>query len=208
MEKEISGDLFFDEKQSLKIIKSAIATSKKALMDEGLLLILWGAALSVSNFWNYYNSAFLTTWWMKNLMNFIQIATGLLVVGFTIYFVFIRKRNVTTFGAISTRFVWIGVIFAHNINVIVTKSILEEVNFTLLHPIQLTLIGFALFITGGIYRYYILVAAGVGMWISAAICANYELNIQFLVRSIAEVICFIIPGILMFTARKRILAHV
>jgi hypothetical protein len=47
------NDIFFDEKKSLQVMKAAIATSRKALMDDGILLILWGAALSVSNFWNY-----------------------------------------------------------------------------------------------------------------------------------------------------------
>lgn len=208
MKETTTDGLFFDEKQSIQTIKMAIATSKKALMDEGLLLILWGAAMSVSNFWNYYEKAVLTAWWMRNLMHVVQFGTGILVVGFTIYFIFFRRKKVTSFGAISTRYVWIGVILAHNINIIITKRILDDINFVLLQPLQMVLIGFALFVTGGIYRYYILVGAGVVMWISAAICANFDLNIQFLIRSFAEVICFVLPGILMFTARKRILAHV
>ena len=56
------NDISFDEKKSLQVMKAAIASSKKALMDDGILLILWGAALSVSNFWNYYKGAFLTAW--------------------------------------------------------------------------------------------------------------------------------------------------
>ncbi len=196
-------DISFDEKKSLQVMKTAIATSKKALMQDGILLILWGAGFSVSNFWNYYKNAYLTAWWMRNMMEVFQIVMGSTIIGLTIYFIFFRKRKVTTFAAISTRFVWIGVILAHNINVMITKSILSEINFILLQPLQMVLIGFALFATGGIYRYYILLASGIVMWIAAATAANFDLNIQFLIRSVAEIICFVIPGTLMYAARKK-----
>jgi hypothetical protein len=101
------------------------------------------------------------------------------------------------------RYVWIGVILAHNITVLITKSILNEVNFTLLQPLQMVLIGFALFVTGGIYRCYYLVAGGALMWVAASIAANYDLNTQFLIRSVAEFICFVIPGFLMISTKRN-----
>ena len=136
-------------------------------------------------------------------MDVLQIILGISVIGYTIYFFFFRKRQVTTYAALSTRFVWIGVILAHNINVIITKVILQEINFVLLQPLQMVLVGFALFATGGIYRYYVLVAGGTIMWIAAAVAGNFELTNQFLIRSIAEIICFIIPGTLMYSSRKK-----
>jgi hypothetical protein len=172
-------------------------------MNDGILLIIWGIGLSVSNFWNFYKNAFLTAWWMRNLMDVLQIAMGISVIAITIYFFFFRKPRITTYAALSTRFVWIGLILAHNINVIITKVILHEVNFVLLQPLQMVLVGFALFATGGIYRYYILVAGGTIMWVAAAVAGNYDLTQQFLIRSVAEIICFIIPGVLMYSARKK-----
>lgn len=208
MERPEDNELSFDERQSLKVIKTAIASSRNALMDDGFLLMLWGTALSVSNYWNYYKNAHLTAWWMRNTMDILQIAMGIAVIGFTIYFLFIKKRKVTTYAAISTRFLWIGVILAHNINVIITKIILSEIDFTLLQPLQMVLIGFALFASGGIYRYYLLVAGGIVMWIAAALAAGFELQTQFLIRSVTEIICFIIPGAIMFGQRRKIIPHV
>jgi len=204
METSDEKDSTFNEKQSIETIKAAIATSKRTFLDDGILLIIWGLGLFVSNFWNFYKSDVLTAWWFRNMMDFLQIALGVGVIGLTIYFIFFRRKKVTTFAAISTRYVWIGVILAHNITVIITKSVLNEINFTLLQPLQMVLIGFALFITGGIYRYYLLVAGGFVMWIAASIAANYDLNNQYLIRSIAEFICFIIPGYLMIRSKKRI----
>jgi hypothetical protein len=194
---------FADEKKSLQIIKATIAGSRKKLMDDGILLLLWGITFSIGNFWKYYESVVLTAWWMRNLMTVLQYVFGVGVILFTIYFLFFKKRKVTSFAAISTRYVWIGIILAHNIEVIITKNILNEVNFELLQPLQMVLIGFALFVTGGIYRYYVLVISGVIMWFAAALTANYELNNQFLIRTVAEIICFIVPGILMLNERKN-----
>ncbi len=196
------NDFSFDEKKSLQTIKSAIETSKRALMNDGLLLLLWGAALSISNFYNYYKSAYLTAWWMRNLMDILQILMGIGIIGITAYFIF-RKHKVTTFAAISTRYVWIGVILAHNIVVIITKGILNEVNFALLQPLQMVLIGFALFVSGGVYRYFPLAIAGIIMWVAAVTAANFDITHQYLVRAIAEVICFIIPGTIMYSAKHK-----
>ncbi len=203
MKTTFSNDPPLDELQSLKIIKASLQTSKHILRDDGILLVCWGLAFSISNFWNYYKTANLTAWWMRNLMETFQILAGIAVIGLTLWFIFIKRKKATTFTAISTRYVWIGVILAHNMMVIITKSILEEVNFTLLQPIQMVLIGFALFVTGGIYRYYILTISGIFMWGAAVWAAGYGLNIQFLLRSIAEVVCFVVPGILMYTAWKK-----
>lgn len=201
-------DINFDEKQSLKIIRSALASSKHAFLDEGLLLILWGVGLSIGNFWSYYNNTFLTAWWMRNLMTANTVIFGIGLIAFTIYFVFFRRRSVTTFAALSTRFAWIGVLIAANVNVLITRSILQEVNLTMLQPLQMTLIGFALFVTGGIYRCYILVVAGVIMWIAAVICGNYDLTQQHFIRSVSEIICFVIPGFVMLWSKKRVSSNV
>lgn len=193
----------FSEIQSLETIKTAIANSRKRLLDDGILLFSWGLAMAISNFWKYYESVVLTAWWLRNFMSILQWIMGIGVLILTVYFIFFRKGKVITSATISTRYVWIGIILAHNIVVIITKSFLHEVNFALLHPLQMVLIGFALFVTGGIYRYWLLVAGGVVMWIAALLAANYDLNIQFMIRSIAEVICFIIPGFFMIQSKKK-----
>lgn len=203
MESTTVNEETFSEIQSIETIKAAILTSKRKLMDDGVLLLTWGLAMSVSNFWNHYKAVNLTVWWMRNLMTVSQWVMAIGVISLTAYYIFFRKSRVTSFTAISTRYVWIGVILAHNITVMITKSILNEVNFTLLQPLQMVLIGFALFATGGIYRYWILAISGSIMWIAAAISANYDLNTQFLIRSVAEFTCFVIPGYLMLKSKKE-----
>lgn len=193
----------FNEQQLLHTLKTAVATSKKSLMEDGVLLICWGLGLSLSFFWKYYKSVVLLPSRLEDFMRIFYVLIGIGLIVFTIYFLFFREKGVRTHTAFSTRFVWLGVIIAHNLNVIVTKTFIAEVNFELIHPLQMVLIGFALFVTGGIYRYYILSISGIIMWIAAAVGSGYDLNIQFLVRALADFICFVIPGILMYSETKK-----
>lgn len=203
MEKSITTEKQFDEQELIQTLKTAIATSKRTLMKDGILLFCWGVLLSLGFFYKYLNSVVLIPSRIQDIMTICNPILSILLVVFTIYFIFFRKKGVQTNTAISTRFVWIGVIIAHNLNFIVTKSFLIEVNFELLHPLQMILIGFALFVTGGIYRYYLLSGCGIVMWVAAVIGVNFEINIQFLVRAIADFICFVVPGVLMIYSNKQ-----
>ena len=139
---------------------------------------------------------------MQNFLDVLQIIMGVSVLVITTYLIF-RKKKVTTFASMTTRYVWIGVILAHNVIVIITKVILKDIDFSMLQPLQLVLIGFALFVSGGVYRYFLLVVSGVIMWGTAAFAAHFDLTQQFLIRSIAEIVCCIIPGLVMYSARKK-----
>lgn len=191
----------------LRTLKTAIATSKRSLYEDGILLILWGATFAVGFFLHYYKSNHLVVWWERNILDILNVLAAILLIGFTIYYIFLRKPKQRTYTAISTRFVWVGIIIAHNLNVIVTKSLLQEVDFALIHPLQMVLLGFALFVTGGIYRYKLLSASGVVMWLAAILAARIDLADQFLVRAIANFVCFVIPGVLMYLQSKKA-AHV
>ncbi len=191
------------ESELLKTLKTAIATSKRNLYDDWILLVLWGGSFTLGFLMMYYKSTQIVVWWERNIMDTLNILAAIFLIGFTLYYLYFRKPKYRTFTGISTRYVWIGIIIAHNLNVIVTKSFLQEVNFSLIHPLQMVLIGFALFVTGGIYRYYLLLVSGVVMWIAAVICSRIDLVDQFLIRAIANFTCFVIPGIIMYMQSKK-----
>jgi len=187
----------------LKTLKTAVATSKRSLYDDGILLILWGTSFTIGFSMLYYRSIRFVIWWERNILDTLNILAAIFLIGFTLYYLYFRKPKYRTYTAISTQFVWIGVIIAHNLNVIVTKGFLQEVNFSLTHPLQMVLIGFALFVTGGIYRYKLLSISGVVMWLAALLSARSELTDQFLIRAIANFVCFVIPGIFMYMQSKK-----
>lgn len=187
----------------LKTLKTAVATSKRNLYNDWILLVLWGASFTIGFFMLYYKSTHIVVWWERNILDTLNILAAIGLIGFTLYYLFFRKPKYRTYTAISTRYVWIGIIIAHNLNVMVTKGFLQEVNFSLIHPLQMVLIGFALFVTGGIYRYYLLSVSGVVMWLAAVICSRFELADQYLIRAIANFICFVVPGIIMYMQSKK-----
>lgn len=191
------------ESDLLKTLKTAVATSKRSLYDDGILLVLWGASFTIGFFMMYYRSTQIVVWWERNIMDTLNILAAIFLIGFTLYYLYFRKPRYRTYTAISTQFVWIGVIIAHNLNVIVTKGLLMEVDFSLIHPLQMVLIGFALFVTGGIYRYKLLSISGLVMWLAAVLASRSELADQYLIRAIANFICFVIPGILMYMQSKK-----
>ncbi|HPF50976.1 MAG TPA: hypothetical protein PK335_05350 [Draconibacterium sp.] len=202
MEKKSSNNEMTN-RELLNTLKTAIATSKRSLYDDGILLILWGTSFTIGFFLMYYKSIQIVVWWERNIIDTLNILAAIFLIGFTLYYLYFRKPKYRTYTAISTRYVWIGVIIAHNLNVIVTKGFLQEVNFALIHPLQMVLLGFALFVTGGIYRYKILSMSGLIMWIAALICSRFELADQYLIRAIANFVCFVIPGILMYMQSKK-----
>ncbi len=206
MNSSISNQEMSDN-EMLKTLKTAIASSKRSLYEDGILLIIWGASFTFGFLLNYYKSTHLVVYWERNIIDILNILAAILLIGFTIYYIFLRKPKLHTYTAISTRYVWLGIIIAHNLNVIVTKSLLQEVDFSLLHPLQMVLIGFALFVTGGIYRYKLLSISGMVMWIAAVLCARVELADQYLIRAVANFVCFVIPGVLMYMKSKKS-AHV
>ncbi len=191
------------ESDLLKTLKTAVATSKRSLYDDGILLVLWGASFTIGFFMMYYRSTQIVVWWERNIMDTLNILAAICLIGFTLYYLYFRKPRYRTYTAISTQFVWIGVIIAHNLNVIVTKGLLNEVDFSLIHPLQMVLIGFALFVTGGIYRYKLLSISGLVMWLAAVLASRSELADQYLIRAIANFICFVIPGIFMYMQSKK-----
>lgn len=199
----ISQEPELSEKELLKTLHTAINTSKRSLLDDGILLILWGASFTIGFFMLYYKSTQIVVWWERNIMDTLNILAAIALIGFTLYYLYFRKPRYRTYTAISTQFVWIGVIIAHNLNVIVTKGLLQEVNFSLIHPLQMVLIGFALFVTGGIYRYKLLSLSGIVMWLTAVLSSRVGLTDQYLIRAIANFICFVIPGVFMYMQSKK-----
>lgn len=193
----------FNEAQLLKTLRTAVDTSQRTLLNDGLLLILWGVSFTIGFLIQYIKAVRIVVWWERNILDTLNIVGAIALIGFTIYYLYFRKPKYRTYTAISTQFVWIGVIIAHNLNVIVTKGMLQEVDFSLLHPLQMVLIGFALFVTGGIYRYKLLAISGIAMWVAAITCSRLNMVDQFLVRSIANFVCFVIPGVLMYLQSKK-----
>jgi len=65
------------------------------------------------------------------------------------------------------------------------------------------LYGFAVFITGGMLKFRVLIIGAVAAWIIAVISAYQEYNIQMLLVSLTILVSYLIPGLILNLSKER-----
>lgn len=184
----------FNQKQSISLIKEMLEVSSSNLKKDGVLILIWGVVIVIGRFLNFFPEVKLIS---KRLMQVFDVIGWLLGIGaiiFTIYYVYINRKRTKTYIAITARYTWIGILVVYNLVVIITNVKTGATNFEMLHPIQIALIGLALFITGGLYREKLLLLGGLVYWLAAFFAVGYRLPIQFIFECIAGFVGFVIPG--------------
>lgn len=194
-----------DEKQSLKFIRNMMEVSARNLKQEGRLILAWGVAIVVGRFLNFFPEIKLIS---KQLMWFFDLLSwliGIAVIIYTIYYVFFHRKGTKSYVAKTAAYTWLGILIVHNLLVMFIKQKTGEVNFELLHPLQMVLIGLALFITGGLYRERLFLLGGVAYWLAAYLGLNFRLPQQMIFESVAALIGFVLPGAwLFYQSRKHV----
>lgn len=193
---------FFNEEQSLQVIREMIQVSHRKLKNDGILFILWGWIMFVSYIVNYLESKMITTFQLQKILNFSGIALVLFGLAYTLYYLMKQRKRVQTYIGISLRYVWISLIVCLMLVNLIQFNIMHQINFELQHPIFMVLIAFAIVVTGGIIRYRLIIAGGIVFGFMALISSWLPLQDQLLVEAIAWAIAFIIPGHILFSKRK------
>jgi hypothetical protein len=184
----------FNEKKSIILIREMIDVSSRNIKKDGILLLLWGVIGMLISFMNFFpeiqliSKALMMTF---NVLEVLFLATGVL---FTVYYIYSNRKRAKTYIAITARYTWFAIVVAYNLIAIIIKYKTGKVDFELFHPMQMTLIGLALFVTGGLYREKLLLVGGVAYWVAAYFCVRYVLHIQFIFECVAVFIGFVIPG--------------
>ena len=198
----------FDEKQSLQVIQEMIEISKNKLKHDGILLIVWGWFLVVTNFYYFLH-------YRINIMHpygkYIDrlLAVGLFAtVGFTIYYIIKQRRKVKTYIGISLRYVWISFIVCLVLVNVIQFNVLHTFNAQLQHPIFMLFTAFAVLVTGVILRHEQLISGGVVFGFLAFVSSYLTVDNQLLFEAIAWLIAFVIPGHLLYSKRKKVSANV
>lgn len=192
-------------KKSMSIIREMMEVSTKNLQKDGLLIFAWGIAIVFGRFFNFFPEVKLISNRLTMLFHFLSWVLGIAAILFTIYYVFFYKKGVKTYVSQTAVYTWIGILIVDNLIIMFIKQKTGEVNFTLLHPIQMTLIGLALFVSGGLYREKLLLLGGLAYWIAAYLCIDYRIPIQFVFESVAGLVGFLLPGAwLYYNSRKHV----
>lgn len=199
----MENEILFTEKQSLSVIQEMIDVSSRNLKNDGVLLIVWGWAISIGLLFTFLPDLIL----LRNILVETFKVTKVIIAGgiilFTLYYMYQKRKRVRTYIAVTSRYTWLGIIVVYNLIVMIIKVKTGNVNFELLHPLQMTLIGLALFITGGLYRTHILLISGVVYWIAAFFAASQTMTYQLVIECVAAFIAFILPGHYLYYQSKK-----
>lgn len=181
-------------KKSMSIISEMMEVSKQNLRKDGLLILVWGVIIVINSFTNFLPEVKLLSKRLMKFFNWSEVALGVVGILFTIYYIYIMRKRVRTYVGITARYTWLGIFVVYNLVVIFTNMKTGQTNFELLHPIQMTLIGLALFITGGLYREKLLLAGGIIYWVAAFFAVGYALKYQWMFECGAGLLGFVLPG--------------
>lgn len=197
----------FNEKKSIILIREMIDVSSRNIKKDGLLILVWGVIIVIGKFLDFFPDLKLISNVLLKTFKVSAVLLGAIGILFTIYWIYRNRKRTKTYIAITARYTWVGILIVYNLVVILIKQKTGEVNFELLHPLQMTLIGLALFITGGLYREKLLLVGGVAYWIAAFFAVKYTLPVQFIMECSAGFIGFVIPGAwLYYQSRKHVSA--
>ena len=202
----------FDENQSIRVIQQMIQVAQQRHAQDGVLFIVWGWLLMVSNtVFALGPQIFVTTTPIRNILNYVYMFLWFGAILFTLIYLIKRYSRVRTHTGITLLFVWIGLIaFLMVSNVIHThflNQILEKVGTPFEYlPMALSpmlLVAFAIFVTGLILRYWLVMAGAVlfGVFVLISTYISYEW--QLVLSALGWTVAFIIPGHVIYARRNK-----
>jgi len=197
-----TSDLF-DENQSFQVIKEMIRISQKKLKNDGVLFILWGWVMFYSGLSGYIVREVLLSHRFEKFLGVFGKVFGLLVVAYTVYYIWRQRKKVQTYIGISLRYVWISMVGCFVLINLIQYNVLHQINFELQHPLFMVIMAFSIVVTGGILRYKLIIIGGILFGIIALISSYFRLSYQLLFESCAWFIAFVIPGHYLYATRKR-----
>lgn len=193
----------FDENQSFQVVKEMIQISQKKLKNDGVLFILWGWVMFYSGLSGYIVREVLLSHRFERFLGVFGKVFGLLVVAYTVYYIWRQRKKVQTYIGISLRYVWISMVGCFVLINLILYNVLHQVNFELQHPLFMVIMAFSIVVTGGILRYKLIIIGGILFGLIALISSYFTLSYQLLFESCAWFIAFVIPGHYMYATRKR-----
>jgi uncharacterized membrane protein len=203
MENHESNNEYFDEDQSLRVIRQMIEVSHKRIRNDGILFIVWGWISLITYLLGYLTTEIIHTYQVTLIKRWIMVLLPVAGIIYTVFYLYRRSRKAVTYISISLRYVWISLFLGMVLINLIQGNVLHKIVFELQHPIFMVLIAIAIVVTGGILRYKMIIAGGIIFGLLAFASSYLPLTQQMLLEAIAWVIAFIIPGHILYAKRNR-----
>jgi hypothetical protein len=202
MENHESNNEYFDEDQSLRVIRQMIEVSHKRIRNDGILFIVWGWISLITYLLGYLTTEIIHTYQVTLIKRWIMVLLPVAGIIYTVVYLYRRSRKAVTYISISLRYVWISLFLGMVLINLIQGNVLHKIVFELQHPIFMVLIAIAIVVTGGILRYKMIIAGGIIFGLLAFASSYLPLSQQMLLEVIAWVIAFIIPGHILYAKRN------
>jgi len=193
----------FDEIGSLRVIQEMIRVSRRRLENNGILFIIWGWIMFISYIKDFVVNRIVTTVSLRSALAYVGSALMIIGILCTIYFVFIKKKKMTSHIDLSLRYVWLSLAASLVlINLIIFRQT-GTVDFSLQNTIFMVVIASAIVVSGGILRYKLLIVGGIIFALMAYACSFLKWQDQLIVEALAYLVAFIIPGHILYRKRRK-----
>lgn len=186
----------FSPAESLQLIQSMIAKTRKDMGDNSFHFLLWGWITFVCCTGQFI---------LKTVLHYEKhYLVWLLVLPTAIISTYLgikdeKKREATTYIGDSMKYLWMGM----GISYFVLSMILSRLGWgTSVFPFFILLYGLGTFISGKFLQFKPMVWGGVAAWLLAIISGYFNYNYQMLFGAGAILVSYIIPAYLLRNKNK------
>jgi hypothetical protein len=186
----------FSPQESLQLIQSMIAKTRRDMGDNSGHFLLWG--------WMTF-AACTGQFVLKNILLYEKhYLVWLLVIPTAIFSLYLgfkegKKRESKTYIGESMKYLWTGM----GISYFVLSMILSKMGWdTNIFPFFILLYGLGTFISGMLLQFRPLILGGLCAWLLAIICVYFSYDYQILFGAAAILVSYIIPAYLLRAKNK------
>jgi hypothetical protein len=186
----------FSPQESLQLIQSMIAKTRKDMGDNSIHFLLWGWTTFIACTGQFI---------LKNVLNFDRhYLVWLLIIPATITAIYLgvkqgKKKEATTYIGESMKYLWTGM----GISFFVLSMILTRMGWqTNIFPFFILLYGLGTFISGQFLRFKPLIIGGLIAWVLAIASAYFNYDYQMLFGAASILFSYIIPAYLLRSKDK------
>ena len=179
----------FNEQESLKTITEMIENSKARFKNNGFFFLLWGWLVFASAILNF---VFIESGIEKSWLPWVILMPAGLIISFLTGYKKGKKAHAVTHFDKAMIYLWNGFIVVLAIIMIMAANGLyswETANILIV-----LLYGLGIFVSGGLLKFFPLIAGGVACWIIAPIMMIIPGNYSLLLLALSVVIAYLIPG--------------
>ena len=186
----------FSPQESLQLIQSMIAKTRRDMGDNSSHFLLWG--------WITF-AACTGQFILKNILHYEKhYLVWLLVIPGIIFSGYLgiresKKREARTYIGESMKYLWMGM----GISYFVLSMILSKMGWnTNIFPFFILLYGLGTFISGMLLQFKPLILGGLCAWMLAIISAYFDYDYQMLFGAAAILVSYIVPAYMLRSKNK------